>query len=52
MDSLLQLKQDTLWEALKEVDTCRKIDHALITDEGFMKVWGKASIFARIHNRH
>ena len=52
LNTLLHLKQDTQWEALRDVDTCRIIVHVLRKDEGFIMVWEKASIFARIHNMH
>ena len=50
LNKLLQLKQDTLWEALREVDSCRELVNKMRTDDGFMKIWEKAVDFAALHN--
>ena len=50
MNTLLQLKQDTVWEALRLFGMCRNMVNTLRTDTGFMKVWEKENNFARMHN--
>ena len=50
LNTLLQMKEDTLWEALGEVETCRGIIKKLRSNTGFMKVWKEASEFAKLHN--
>ena len=50
LNKILQMKQDTLWEALREVESCRKLISKIRTSDGFTKVWVKAVDFAKMHN--
>ena len=46
LNELLQKKKDTLWKALRELETCREIIGGLRSDEVFMKVWSSSLEFA------
>ena len=50
LNQVLQNKKDTLWEALREVDTCRTIINRFRTKNGFTKVWNNAKLFAEKNN--
>ena len=50
LNKVLQLKEDTLWEALREVETCRELINKIRTTNGFTIIWKKSVEFAKIHN--
>ena len=50
LNDVLQKKNDTLWEALREVDTCRTTISKMRTNEGFTKVWFDAKLLADKNN--
>ena len=50
LNGVLKKKKDTLWEALREVDTCRTTINKMRTDEGFTKVWNDAKLLANKNN--